>query len=94
MVELSLSTILVSIQSVQKQIEYFEGLLLSETVKDKSEIQELLLTYDQAAENLKEMYLFKKVPGSNYPEYESLIRNWPVTDSILKQKMILFIVLY
>lgn len=75
MVELSLSTILVSIQSVQKQIEYFEGLLLSETVKDKSEIQELLLTYDQAAENLKEMYLFKKVPGSNYPEYESLIRN-------------------
>ncbi|MFT5544821.1 MAG: hypothetical protein ACI832_001886 [Rheinheimera aquimaris] len=33
MVELSLATLMVSIQAVAKQIEYFEGLLSSETVK-------------------------------------------------------------
>lgn len=74
MANLKLSTILVSIQSVQKQIEYFEGLLASETVKDKDDIQELLLSYDQAAENLKEVYISKRSSGSNYPEYESLIK--------------------
>ncbi|OZG72624.1 hypothetical protein BTA51_13930 [Hahella sp. CCB-MM4] len=74
MSNLDLSTILVCIQSVQKQIEYFEGLLESETVRDKAEIQELLLSYDQAAENLKEAYIAMRTPGSNYPEYESLIK--------------------
>lgn len=74
MAELELSTVLVSIQSVQKQIEYFEGLLSSETVKDKGEIHELLLSYDKAAENLKELYISKRSPGSNYPEYETLIK--------------------
>lgn len=73
MVDLELSTILISIQSIQKQIELFEGLLASETLKDKGEIQELLLSYDQAAENLKEVYISKRYPGSNYPEYEFLI---------------------
>ncbi len=73
MVELELSTVLVSIQSIQKQIEHFEGLLESETVRDKAEIQELLLSFDQAAENLKELYISMRSEGSNYPEYESLI---------------------
>ena len=72
MAELALSTLLVSIQSVKKQIEYFEGLLNSETVRDKAEIQELLLTYDQAAEDLKQAYISKHSAGSNYPEYEEL----------------------
>ena len=57
MPDLALSTLMVSIQSVQKQIEYFEGLLESETVRDKAEIQELLLTYDQAADDLKKVYI-------------------------------------
>ncbi|BFM09518.1 hypothetical protein [Halioxenophilus aromaticivorans] len=74
MVELSLSTILVSFQSVQKQIVYFEGLLESETVRDKGEIQELLHTYDQAAENLKEVYTSMRHTTSNFPPYEKLIK--------------------
>lgn len=74
MVDLELSTILICIQSVQKQIEHFEGLLESETVRDKAEIQELLLSYDQAAENLKEAYISMRSSGSNYPEYEFLIK--------------------
>ncbi len=74
MVELNLSTILVSIQSVQKQIEYFEGLLESETVRDKGEIQELLLTYDQAAENLKEMYTSMRHTTNSFPAYEELLK--------------------
>ncbi len=73
MVDLALSTLLVSIQSVKKQIDYFEGLLQSETVRDKAEIQELLLTYDQAAEDLKQAYISKRSAGSNYPEYEELV---------------------
>jgi hypothetical protein len=74
MANLDLSTILVCVQSVQKQIEYFEGLLESETVRDKAEIQELLLSYDQAAENLREAYISMRNPGSNYPDYDSLIK--------------------
>jgi hypothetical protein len=75
MVDLELQTLLISIQSVQKQIEYFENLLKSETLKDKSEIEELLLTYDQAAENLKQVYISKRGVNSNYPEYNDLINN-------------------
>ncbi len=75
MVDLELPTLLISIQSVQKQIEYFENLLKSETLKDKSEIEELLLTYDQAAENLKQAYILKRGVNSNYPEYNDLINN-------------------
>jgi|GEM_PF-520895 len=74
MAELNLSTILISIQSVEKQIERFQDILESETVRDKAGIQELLLSYDKAAEDLKEAYISMRSPGSNYPEYESLIR--------------------
>ena len=73
MPDLALSTLMVSIQSVQKQIEYFEGLLESETVRDKAETQELLLTYDQAADDLKKVYISKHHEGSNFPEYEELV---------------------
>jgi len=47
-------------------------LLRSETVRDKAEIQELLITYDQAAKGLKQDYISKYFVGSNYPEYEKL----------------------
>lgn len=70
---LNLSTLMVSIQAVQKQIEYFERLLESETVRDKAEIQELLLSYDHAAEDLKEAYRSQGGEGSNFPEYEDLL---------------------
>jgi len=76
MPELALSTLIISIQSVQKQIEHFEGLLESETVRDKAEIQELLLTYDQAAEELKKIYISKRQEGSNFPEYENLVQTY------------------
>lgn len=74
MIALRISTITICIQAVQKQIEYFEGLLESQTLKDKAEIQELLLSYDQAAENLKEAHIAKRTTGSNHPEYEALVK--------------------
>jgi hypothetical protein len=77
MPDLELSTLLICIQSVQKQIAHFEGLLESETVRDKADIQELLLSYDHAAENLKYAYISSRVSGSNYPEYESIIDSKP-----------------
>lgn len=64
---------MVSIQAVQKQIEYFERLLESETVRDKAEIQELLLSYDHIADDLKESYPSQGGEGSNFPEYEDLL---------------------
>ncbi|UDL04242.1 hypothetical protein [Marinobacter sp. CA1] len=73
MVDLSLSTLVVSIQSVQKQIEHFEGLLESGDLKDEADIQELLLAYDQAADELKEAYIAMRTPGSNFPDYEGLV---------------------
>ena len=74
MVELSLATLMVSIQAVAKQIEYFEGLLSSETVRDKAEIQELLLSLDNAAEELKQVYENRRQAGSNFPAYEKLVQ--------------------
>lgn len=74
MAELSLATLMISIQAVAKQIEHFEGLLSSETVRDKAEIQELLLSLDNAAENLKEVYESKWQEGSNFPAYNELTR--------------------
>ncbi|GAA6168246.1 hypothetical protein [Sessilibacter corallicola] len=73
MPDLTLQTLMISIQSVQKQIEYFEGLMESETIRDKAEIQELLLTYDQAAEELKQAYISKRSEGSNFPAYDELV---------------------
>ncbi len=81
MVEISLSTLLVSIQAVEKQIEYFEDLLRSETVRDKADIQDLLLTFDQAAENLKEAYISMRGEKSNFPKYEDLFSQGSKKDS-------------
>jgi len=73
MANLELSTVFVGIQAVKKQIEYYEGLMDSETVLDKPEIEELLLSLDLALENLKDIYNSMRIEGSNYPEYEALI---------------------
>ena len=70
MVELSLATLMVSIQAVAKQIEHFEGLLSSETVRDKAEIQQLLLSLDNAAEELKQAYERRWQADSNLPIYD------------------------
>jgi len=74
MIEPSLATLMVSIQAVAKQIEHFEGLLSSETVRNKTDIQELLLSLDNAVENLKEVYESKWQEGSNFPAYNELTR--------------------
>ncbi len=81
MAEISLSTLLVSIQAVEKQTEYFESLLRSETVRDKADIQDLLLTFDQAAENLKEAYISMRGENSNFPKYEDLLNKGLKKDS-------------
>lgn len=67
-------TLMTAIQAVDKQIEYFENLLGSETLRDPEEIQSLIFSYEQAAEKLKEAYIAERKEGSNLPEYSSLVR--------------------
>ncbi|GAB2198699.1 hypothetical protein [Sessilibacter sp. MAH4] len=45
---ISIATVLMSLQAVKKEIAYLEGLLRSETLSDGAEIQDLLLTYEDA----------------------------------------------
>lgn len=65
---------LVGLQAVQKQIEYFEGLLQSETVLYKTNVQELLLSMGQVVGKFKKVYIFRRERGSNFPEYDLLVR--------------------
>ncbi|CCN72339.1 hypothetical protein [Vibrio nigripulchritudo] len=75
MAEIHISTVMLSIQAIEKQIEHFERLLDSDTVRDKDEIEDLLLSLDRAAENLKEVYFGKRSADSNFPTYEQLVEH-------------------
>ena len=73
MAEIEISTVLISIQAVKKQAEYFQGLLNSDNGIDNSEVEELLITFDQAAENLKGVYNSMRSKSKHYPKYEEIL---------------------
>ena len=68
-------TLLVSIQSVYQSIKRYESLLSSETLKDPENIEELLLSYDEALEVLKSCYEEQLELGVNLPPLESILHS-------------------
>ncbi len=72
MAEISIGTLMMSIQAVKKEIEHLEELLKSETLSDGADVQDLLLSYESAESELKQLYIEKQKFTVNYPEYESL----------------------
>ncbi|MGH2610041.1 MAG: hypothetical protein ACRDHF_13255 [Tepidiformaceae bacterium] len=61
-----------AIQAVEAEIRRYEGLLTSETLRDREHIQSLVLSYERAAQRLKEAYLDERRDVSNLPPYESV----------------------
>ena len=75
MPQISMGTLMVAIQSVRDTIKDLELLLESETLRDRAAIEELVVSYDRAASDLKDAYLAAIASGvSNFPPYEELLR--------------------
>jgi hypothetical protein len=71
--ELDNLTLMMAIQAVRDQIQRYESLLTSETLRDPEEIQSLIFSYEKAAERLKEAYEREWSAGSNLPPYSKLV---------------------
>lgn len=69
---ISIGTLMMSIQSVKKEIDRLELLLTSETLTDGADIQDLLLSYEDAEAELRELYIDKQKFTKNYPDYSTL----------------------
>ena len=64
---------LISIQAVYQNIKRYESLLESETFKDPENIEELLLSYDEALKVLKGLYNEQLGAGAKLPPLESVL---------------------
>ena len=73
MADISIGTLMMSIQAVNQQILRLEELLKSEKLTNAADLHDLLFTYEQTAEELKVLYLEKKKFAENFPHYESLL---------------------
>jgi hypothetical protein len=73
-VDLDENTLIICIQSVNAQIKYLKSLLTSETLRDDDQIEDLILSYQKAAAELKREYLKQWDETSNMPRYEELIK--------------------
>jgi hypothetical protein len=75
MAEVDGGTLMMAIQAVRDKIARLESLLQSETLRDAGAIQDLLMSFDRAAEKLKVAYEFERRGGRvNLPPYEDLVR--------------------
>ena len=72
LVDISIGTLMMSIQAIKEKISYLENLLESETLSDGADIQDLLCTYEEAELELKSLYVEKQKFTKNYPKYEAL----------------------
>jgi hypothetical protein len=72
MSDISIGTLMMSIQAIKKEIERLEHLLTSETLSDGADVQYLLLSYEDAESELKKLYIEKQKFTINYPDYDSL----------------------
>ena len=66
-------TLLISLQAVYQNIKRYESLLNSETLKDPENIEELLVSYDEALNVLKSLYNEQLNTGANLPSIESIL---------------------
>ena len=70
--DISIGTLMMSIQAIKKEIARLDDLLASETLSDGADLQDLLNAYEDAESELKKLYIEKQKFTKNYPEYESL----------------------
>ena len=72
MANISIGTLMMSIQVIKKEIAHLENLLTSETLSNGADIQDLLLSYEDAESKLKKPYIEKQKFTTNHPKYEQL----------------------
>ena len=73
MPEIDDDTLLVCLQAVHESINRLEALLDSETLKDRENITELLMSYDEAFKVLESVYREQLGKGTNLPPIESVL---------------------
>ncbi len=72
MENISIGTVFMSLQAIKKEIASLEHLLTSETLSDGADIQGLLLAYEDAERELRDIYKQQQKFTANYPDYDSL----------------------
>lgn len=72
MSDISIGSLMMSIQAIKKESARLEQLLTSETLSDGADIQDQLLSYEDAESELKKLYIEKQKFTTNYPDYNSL----------------------
>ena len=74
MPEVSDRTLVVAIQAVDAEMRRLAGQIdASEDDSHQADLEELLLTYSHAAEDLKKAYYSALRPGGNLPPYSKLV---------------------
>ena len=67
-------TLGMAIQAVQSEIQRFEQLLTSETLRDPADVQDLIFAYERTAETLKAAYISDWTEGTSLPTYDELVK--------------------
>lgn len=67
-------TLMMAIQAVNEQIKKYEELLTSETLRDREEIELLVLSYEKAATVLREAYENEWIEGGNLPLLNKIVQ--------------------
>lgn len=73
MASIDADTLLISLQSVYESINRYEALLESETLQDPENIQELLMSYDEALGVLKSAYIEESSTNPQLPKIEDIL---------------------
>lgn len=73
MADLDGLTLMTAIQAVNEEIARYETLLTSRTLRDPEQVQSLMLSYEAAAERLREAYESERTEGGNLPPYAKLL---------------------
>lgn len=74
MANVGISTLMCAIQALNGKIKELEKLLMSETLRDHADIQDLIFSYERALNELKKAYLEELPSVDNYPSYAELIK--------------------
>jgi type VI secretion system (T6SS) immunity protein Tsi2 len=72
--ELSVQTLMMSVQAVEAEIRRITASVNGDVAELEPDAQELLLSFSQAAMELKACYLEKRRSVPSMPPYEQLVR--------------------
>ena len=70
--DISIGTLMMAVQAVKKEVLRLEALLQAGNLDDDADVQDLLFSYEQTADELKALYMEKQKFATNYPDYDSL----------------------